>query len=118
MQVFSYSSFHKEGEVGEITAEALSSRDVRWAKIKPVKEPKEKGPPTGVPAEPGPDLGIEYRQGLLIHFVVPQNFCGLTLNTHSCYVSNPWPLVGSFGTLIAKTGRLTGTSHKDLLRAD
>ncbi len=55
MQVFSYSHFNKEGEVGDTTAEALSARDVRWAKIKSEK------PPVGVPAEPGPDLGIEYR---------------------------------------------------------
>ncbi|KAL0039615.1 hypothetical protein WJX77_003445 [Trebouxia sp. C0004] len=53
--VFSYSHFNKEGEVGETTAEALSARDVRWAKVKSEKAP------VGVPAEPGADLGIEYR---------------------------------------------------------
>lgn len=55
MQVFSYSHFNKEGEVGDTTAEALSARDVKWAKIKSEKAP------VGVPAEPGADLGIEYR---------------------------------------------------------
>lgn len=53
--VFSYSHFNKEGEVGDATAEALSARDVRWAKIKSEKAP------VGVPAELGPDLGIDYR---------------------------------------------------------
>ena len=55
LQVFSYSHFNKEGEVGAATADALSARDVRWAKVKSEKAP------VGVPAEPGPDLGIEYR---------------------------------------------------------
>ena len=54
-QVFSYSNFRKEGVVGDTTAEALAAKDVRWAKVKEVKAP------VGVPAEPGPDLGIEYR---------------------------------------------------------
>ncbi|KAL0021602.1 hypothetical protein WJX79_003100 [Trebouxia sp. C0005] len=53
--VFSYSHFNKEGEIGDTAAEALSARDVRWAKVKSEKAP------VGVPAEPGPDLGIEYR---------------------------------------------------------
>ena len=63
LQIFSYSSYNKEGEVGEVTAAALSAKDVRWAKVRAVKEMKERAPTKqyGLPAEPGADLGIEYR---------------------------------------------------------
>ena len=63
MQVFSYSSYNKQDVPGECTEEALNARDVRWTKQRPVKEPKERAPvkETGIPAEDGEDLGIEYR---------------------------------------------------------
>lgn len=48
---------------GECTEAALRARDVRWAKVRPPREPKERTPAkqTGIPAEDGEDLGIEYR---------------------------------------------------------
>lgn len=63
LQMFSYSSFNRaEGEVGEITAAALAAKGAQWVKV---KAPKVKAPTKqyGVSAEPGPDLGIEYRYG-------------------------------------------------------
>lgn len=63
-QVFSYSNFNREaGEVGVCTAAALDEKHVQWAKVKPVKE-KAPSKQYGVPAEPGPDLGIEYRYSI------------------------------------------------------
>ena len=61
LQIFSYSSFNKaEGEVGECTAAALEAKGAHWVKV---KAPRVKAPSKqyGVPAQPGPDLGIEYR---------------------------------------------------------
>ena len=61
LQIFSYSSFNKaEGAVGECTAAALEAKGAEWVKV---KAPKVKAPSKqyGVPAQPGPDLGIEYR---------------------------------------------------------
>ena len=64
LQVFSYSNFNRaEGEVGECTAAALNGKDVQWAKVRAVKE-KAPSKQYGVPAEPGPDLGIEYRYSI------------------------------------------------------
>lgn len=62
LQIFSYSSFNREGEVGESTAAALEAKGAHWVKVKPprVKPPSKQ---YGVPAQPGPDLGIEYRCG-------------------------------------------------------
>ena len=60
LQLFSYSSFQREGDLGEAVTEALNSKAVRWAKIKAAKEPKERQQ-YGIPAAPGDDLGIEYR---------------------------------------------------------
>ena len=64
LQIFSYSSFNREGEVGECTAAALEAKGAQWVKVKP---PRVKAPSKqyGVPAEPGPDLGIEYRCGMM-----------------------------------------------------
>ena len=61
--MFSYSSYNKQEVPGECTEEALNARDVRWAKQRPLREPKERAPvkETGIPAEDGEDLGIEYR---------------------------------------------------------
>ncbi|KAL3143597.1 hypothetical protein ABBQ38_002394 [Trebouxia sp. C0009 RCD-2024] len=63
--IFSYSSFNREGEVGESTAAALEAKGAHWVKVKPprVKPPSKQ---YGVPAQPGPDLGIEYRH---VHYV-------------------------------------------------
>lgn len=66
LQIFSYSSFNRaEGEVGECTAAALAAKGAQWVKV---KAPKVKAPSKqyGVPAEPGPDLGIEYRYHLIV----------------------------------------------------
>ncbi|KAL3149349.1 hypothetical protein ABBQ32_002153 [Trebouxia sp. C0010 RCD-2024] len=63
--IFSYSSFHREGEVGECTAAALAANGVHGVKVKPPRvTPTSKQ--YGVPAQPGPDLGIEYRH---VHYV-------------------------------------------------
>ena len=61
--MFSYSSYNKQEVAGECTEEALNARDVRWTKQRPLREPKERAPvkETGIPAEDGEDLGIEYR---------------------------------------------------------
>lgn len=81
--MFSYSSYNKQEVPGECTEEALNARDVRWAKQRPLREPKERAPvkDTGVPAEDGEDLGIEYRSvpngsaqsccPIIIHFQNP-----------------------------------------------
>lgn len=61
LQIFSYSDFHREGEVGECTAAALEANGVHGVKVKPprVKPPSRQ---YGVPAQPRPDLEhIEYR---------------------------------------------------------
>lgn len=63
--LFSYSSFQREGDLGEAVTQALNSKGVRWVKIKAAKEPKERQQ-YGIPAAPGDDLGIEYRY---THFV-------------------------------------------------
>ncbi|KAL3133012.1 hypothetical protein ABBQ38_006921 [Trebouxia sp. C0009 RCD-2024] len=64
--IFSYSDFHREGEVGECTAAALEANGVHGVKVKPprVKPPSRQ---YGVPAQPRPDLEhIEYRH---VHYV-------------------------------------------------
>lgn len=61
MQIYSYSSFNRaEGEVGECTAAALEAKGAQWVKVKPPRA-KAASKQYGVPAQPGPDLGIEYR---------------------------------------------------------
>lgn len=63
LQVFLYSSYNRQEVPGECTEAALNAREVRWAKVRPPKEPRERAPAkqTGIPAEDGEDLGIEYR---------------------------------------------------------
>lgn len=63
LQVYSYSSYNQQETLGECTEDALAGRDVRWVKPRAPKEPKERAPvkQTGIPAEEGEDLGIEYR---------------------------------------------------------
>ena len=80
MQLFSYSSLKRDGELGEAVTEALNSKGVRWAKIKAVKEPKERQQ-YGVPAEPGDDLGIEYRYAEAYSACAADLTCA-ALNTH------------------------------------